>query len=85
MHEPLTLAVEVLSPSTRRQDLLLKRSKYEEAGVARCWIVDPDEPSILALDLIAGQYVVAGRATGAEPLTLTNPFSVTLTPGALVG
>ncbi len=55
MHEPLTLAVEVLSPSTRRQDLLLKRSKYEEAGVARCWIVDPDEPSILALDLIAGQ------------------------------
>jgi len=39
VHEPLTLAVEVLSPSTRRQDLLLKRSKYEEAGVARCWIV----------------------------------------------
>ena len=39
---PLVLAVEVLSLSTRRKDLLLKRSKYEDSGVANYWIVDPE-------------------------------------------
>ena len=38
---PPLLAVEVLSPSTRRVDLLLKRDRYEEAGIASYWIVDP--------------------------------------------
>src|SRR5689334_7524960 len=30
--EPLTLAVEVLSPSSRTRDLVHKRAKYEQAG-----------------------------------------------------
>ena len=29
----MILAVEVLSPSTRRKDVILKRSKYQDAGV----------------------------------------------------
>lgn len=39
--------VEVLSPSTRSGDLLLKAYKYHEAGVREYWIVDPDEKRIL--------------------------------------
>lgn len=39
--------VEVLSPSTRSRDLLLKAYKYHEAGVREYWIVDPDEKRIL--------------------------------------
>lgn len=39
--------VEVLSPSTRCRDLLLKAYKYHEAGVREYWIVDPDEKRIL--------------------------------------
>lgn len=33
------LCVEVLSPSTCRFDLLLRRDRYQEAGVASYWLV----------------------------------------------
>jgi Uma2 family endonuclease len=81
---PLPLAVEVLSPSTRRKDLLLKRSKYQDAGVESYWIVDPVALSILALDLVDGEYVTAGEAAGAQALSLSRPFPITVTPAALV-
>lgn len=80
----LVLAVEVLSPSTRRKDLLLKRSKYEDAGVDSYWIVDPAVPSITALELIDGQYVTVGEASGDEAVTLEKPFPTTIVPSALV-
>lgn len=35
------LVIEILSPSTARNDRLLKYNKYEEAGVKEYWIVDP--------------------------------------------
>ena len=38
------LAIEVLSPSTRRVDLTLKRSRLETAGCQCYWVVDPDVP-----------------------------------------
>src|SRR5262245_1672259 len=34
------LAVEVLSPSTRRFDLMLKRSRLESAGCEHYWVID---------------------------------------------
>ena len=67
--ESMILAVEVLSPSTRRKDTILKRSKYEDESIASYWIVDPKVPSITALDLIDGRYVTVGEAAGDEPLT----------------
>ena len=36
----LVLAVEVISPSSRRIDRLEKRRLYQENGVETCWIVD---------------------------------------------
>lgn len=36
------LVVEVVSPSSRRRDYLLKAARYENAGVREYWIVDPD-------------------------------------------
>jgi Uma2 family endonuclease len=36
------LAIEVLSPSTRRYDLGVKRVRYEERGLPELWIIDPD-------------------------------------------
>lgn len=43
--------VEILSPSTRRKDMLLKLVKYSEAGVREYWMVDPDKKRIIAYDL----------------------------------
>ncbi|MGI8648460.1 MAG: Uma2 family endonuclease [Mycobacteriales bacterium] len=78
------LAVEVLSPSTRRKDLVLKRSVYQDAGVAAYWVFDPDEPSFRAWELREGQYTEAGFAAGKEKLTLNNPYPVTICPNGII-
>ncbi|MBP3720041.1 MAG: Uma2 family endonuclease, partial [Clostridia bacterium] len=39
--------VEILSPSTRVKDQLLKRYKYERAGVREFWAVDPEYRRVL--------------------------------------
>lgn len=80
----LVLAVEVLSPSTRRIDLLSKRDKYQEAGVESYWIVDPQEPSVTVLELRDGVYYETGKAAGGEELDLSVPFPITIVPSALV-
>lgn len=78
---PPLLAIEVLSPSTRRIDLMLKRSRYEAAGTTAYLVVDPDEPSIQAWVLgDDGRYVEAGVAKGEAVLRLSQPFELTLTP-----
>lgn len=81
---PLLLAVEVLSPSTRSVDLLLKYGVYAESGVAAYWVVDPLEPSIQAWTLVDGAYVEAGRAVGDEELQLAQPFPVLVRPSQLL-
>lgn len=83
--EPLALAVEVLSPSTRRKDMVLKRSKYQDAGVAAYWIVDPTGPSVTAYELRDDAYVEVGSAEGERALRLEAPFPVTVTPSTLAG
>jgi len=77
------LAVEVLSPSTRRIDLLLKRDRLQSAGVPSYWLVDPDGLSVTVLELRDGTYEQVGRATGAERLRVTAPYAVELVPAAL--
>jgi Uma2 family endonuclease len=51
------LLVEILSPSTRENDMVLKRKRYEAAGVPEYWIVDPFEHTLEQLILTKGSYV----------------------------
>lgn len=78
------LAVEVLSPSTRRFDLVLKRSRFESAGVEHYWVVDPDEPSITAWILVDGAYGDPLRVAGDEELVTDRPFPLRIAPSELV-
>ena len=80
---PPLLAVEVLSPSTRRVDLLLKRDRLQAAGVPSYWLVDPDEPALTALELVVGSYVEVARVAGDQAWTATQPFAVTVVPSTL--
>ena len=41
------LVVEVLSPSTRKKDVIKKLSKYQKAGVREYWIVDPRDKKVI--------------------------------------
>lgn len=81
---PPVLAVEVLSPSTRRIDLVLKRDAYAAAGVPSYWIVDPEDPSVIALRLDAGVYVEEGSVSGDESFIASSPFAVTVVPVRLL-
>ena len=40
------LVVEILSPSTRRRDLGIKRAAYLRWGIPECWIVDIEQREI---------------------------------------
>lgn len=44
--QPLVLAVEILSRSTRVRDRTVKRELYQAQGVAEYWIVDPETRAI---------------------------------------
>ncbi|MDN5794854.1 MAG: Uma2 family endonuclease [Intrasporangium sp.] len=74
------LAVEVLSSSTRRIDLGLKRERHERAGTASYWVIDPSEPSLIAWQLDGGRYVEVGHAVGEETFEASQPFPVRITP-----
>lgn len=78
------LAIDVLSPSSRFKDTSAKMDALEEAGCPHYWVIDPEEPSVLAWDLVDGAYVTAGRAVGHESLALERPFAITITPAALL-
>lgn len=77
------LAVEILSPSTRRVDLLLKRDRLQSAGCPHYWVVDPFEPRVIAWTLRDGVYVEAADVAGDDVLDLGEPFAVRLRPSAL--
>jgi len=81
---PPLLAVEILSPSTRRVDLLLKRDRYQAAGIPSYWIVDPEGPGVTVLELVDGIYQEGARAEGAEPCTVLAPFPVTIVADQLL-
>jgi Uma2 family endonuclease len=84
--EPPLLAVEVLSPSTRRFDRLTKLSVYEDAGVASYWLVDPDpeQPALTVRELTDGRYVESAHVTGTQAWTASVPFRVTIRPDDLL-
>jgi len=82
---PPVLVVEVLSPRTMTTDRTTKRELYARFGVQHYWIVDPAEPSILALELgDEGAYVEAATIAGESTFTASAPFAVELTPSELV-
>jgi Uma2 family endonuclease len=65
------LVVEVLSPTTRTVDLVLKRRVLEEAGVPSYWLVDPDDGVVVVLELADGAYREVARG---DDVTVERPF-----------
>jgi len=78
---PPLLAVEVRSPGTGLLDRSLKRAVYARHRVQSYWLVDPETPSLTALELDEeGDYVTVAEVTGGEPFTAVRPFPVRVTP-----
>ena len=75
------LVMEVVSPSIRSHDLVLKRFEYARAGIAEYWIVDPQKSRILIYTLKGAAYVEQGTfVRGGKAKSLLLPgFAVDVT------
>ena len=78
-----TLAVEILSPSTRTIDRVAKRALYARYDVPNLWLVDPDARTIEVFTLERGRYVLAVSATGSAPVDLPPFTGLGLVPDRL--
>lgn len=65
------LAVEVVSPGTRRNDCVIKVREYAEAGVPEYWLVDPEAGTVTVYVLSGSTY--AAHVAGQSGDTVTSP------------
>jgi Uma2 family endonuclease len=71
------VALEVISPSTKRADRVEKPAEYADAGIAHYWLVDLDDPaSITAYTLVDGEYEIV--AESSEVITVLEPAPLTI-------
>lgn len=78
------LAIEILSPSTRRLDLVLKRDRLERAACPSYWIVDPREPRLTVWELVDGRFVQVADVGPDETWHAARPYPVAITPRSLL-
>jgi Uma2 family endonuclease len=82
------LAVEIVSPSSRRMDRLVKPSILAEAGVPAYWRVEldgPDTPMLVAYGLDGDVYGEVAVVRAGQSAVLHAPFPVEVRPAELVG
>lgn len=80
---PPVLAVEVLSPSTRTTDVVLKRTLYETHQIPSYWLLDPTTQELTILDLTPTGYTCQAVVQSEETFNATRPFRVAVTPAGL--
>ena len=59
---PPLLVVEVVSPGElqRSRDYVAKRLQYQDCGIPEYWIIDPQQQTVLILELLEGIYREVG-------------------------
>ena len=72
----VVIAVEVVSPGTKRRDRLDKPAEYGAAGIPHFWRIEQDPIHVFAYDLGKNGYELAADAT--EELVLKAPFDIRL-------
>lgn len=71
--------IEIVSPSSRSLDYLIKVTKYHDAGVKEYWIVDPEDKSISVYSFEGEIRVIHYRFGEEVPVGIYEGFSVNLT------
>lgn len=68
LYTPPIVVVEILSPSTRRTDLMDKATEYAEFGVGQYWIVDLEIPSISIQQNLGGNWIPTAILIRENPI-----------------
>ena len=75
IHGAPGIVIEILSPSTRKRDLTIKRQLFDREGVREYWIVDPDRNSVAVYRRGAdGSFPLAITLDAKNDETLTTPL-----------
>jgi Uma2 family endonuclease len=75
------MIIEIMSPSNRQNDMLVKFRKYLQAGVREYWIVDTEEKTVHVCILDGGQYRVSVYdETQTVPVTVLPGCAIELRP-----
>jgi Uma2 family endonuclease len=72
----VAIALEVVSPGTKRRDRLEKPAEYAAAGIPHFWRIEQEPIHVFAYDLVNGNYELVGDS--AEELVLKAPFDIRL-------
>lgn len=72
----VAVAVEVVSPSSRAMDRVLKPAKYAAAGIPGYWRVESDPISLTAYTLRDGRYAELGSWGAGDIAEIAEPFTV---------
>ncbi|KUL29410.1 hypothetical protein ADL15_28220 [Actinoplanes awajinensis subsp. mycoplanecinus] len=72
----VVIAVEVVSPGTKRRDRFEKPLEYGLAGIPHYWRIEQDPVHVYAYDLVNRQYELV--ADSDTELVLSAPFEITL-------
>ncbi|WP_405068606.1 Uma2 family endonuclease [Kribbella sp. NBC_01510] len=83
LQAPPLLTVEVLSPSTRTTDIVLKRTLYERHEVPSYWLLDPTHHELTVLQLTDTGYICQAVVQAEQTFHATQPFPIALTPADL--
>ena len=82
--DEVVLAVEILSPGSRRTDSVVKHSEYADAGIGHYWIVDLDDgPSLTACHL-GGEFGYVDAAPVKGVFETDTPFPARVDLAALL-
>jgi Uma2 family endonuclease len=80
----VVVVLEIVSPSSRRHDRVIKRGEYADAGIPHYWIVDLDPPVSLVACHLAGEFGYQDPGDVVGEFTTSVPFQVTLELDGLV-
>lgn len=78
------IAVQVVSPGSKRTDHVEKRSQYADAGIPHYRIVDLDSPVSLLARHLAGEFGYADGGAVTGTFTTSAPFSAGIDLDALL-
>ncbi len=76
---------EVLSPSTRKLDLVHKRPIYASAGIEYLWLIDPVERILEAFGLQNGKWQLIAAVEDDDPVRIAPFEAVTFSLAELWG
>ncbi|MDE6898933.1 MAG: Uma2 family endonuclease [Lawsonibacter sp.] len=65
------LVIEILSPSSRRHDRIVKLDLYQRAGVREYWVVNPEDRTVQVM-LLKDSYLLPVEDYGREDMAKVN-------------